>query len=37
MKDVFAENRLKFFGTVNASISHEIKNRMAVINEQAGL
>jgi len=37
MKDMFAENGLKFFGTVNASISHEIKNRLAVINEQAGL
>jgi len=28
---------LGFFGTVTASISHEIKNRMAIINEQAGL
>lgn len=28
---------LAFFGTVTASISHEIKNRMAIINEQAGL
>ncbi len=28
---------LRFFGVVSASISHEIKNRMAVINEQAGL
>lgn len=37
MKDIFADNGLKFFGTVNASISHEIKNRLAVINEQAGL
>lgn len=37
MKDMFAEKELKFFGTVNASISHEIKNRLAVINEQAGL
>ena len=36
-KDRFTENGLKFFGTISASISHEIKNRMAVINEQAGL
>jgi len=28
---------LGFFGKVTASISHELKNRMAVINEQAGL
>ncbi|MGD8369158.1 MAG: hypothetical protein PVG78_16080 [Desulfobacterales bacterium] len=28
---------LAFFGTVTASISHEIKNRIAIINEQAGL
>lgn len=28
---------LRFFGETTASISHEIKNRMAVINEQAGL
>ncbi|MCF8050129.1 MAG: hypothetical protein K9L59_02755 [Desulfobacterales bacterium] len=28
---------LVFFGKVTASISHEIKNRMAIINEQAGL
>lgn len=31
------ETGLKFFGTMSASISHEIKNRMAIINEQAGL
>src|SRR5680860_791484 len=37
MNDSLAETGLKFFGTVSASISHEIKNRMAVINEQAGL
>jgi C4-dicarboxylate-specific signal transduction histidine kinase len=37
MDDSFAETGLKFFGTVSASISHEIKNRMAVVNEQAGL
>jgi C4-dicarboxylate-specific signal transduction histidine kinase len=28
---------LGFFGAVTASISHEIKNRIAIINEQAGL
>jgi len=37
MNDSVAETGLKFFGTVSASISHEIKNRMAVVNEQAGL
>lgn len=37
MKDTPVVTSLKFFGTVNASISHEIKNRLAVINEQAGL
>lgn len=37
MKDTLAETGLAFFGTVSASISHEIKNRMAVVNEQAGL
>jgi hypothetical protein len=37
MDDSIAETGLKFFGTVSASISHEIKNRMAVVNEQAGL
>ncbi|MEJ2587640.1 MAG: histidine kinase [Deltaproteobacteria bacterium] len=35
--DTTAETGLKFFGAVTASISHEIKNRMAIINEQAGL
>ena len=28
---------LKFFGRVNASISHELKNIMAIISESAGL
>ena len=28
---------LRFFGKVNASISHEIRNALAVINENAGL
>jgi C4-dicarboxylate-specific signal transduction histidine kinase len=35
--DMTEETGLKFFGAVTASISHEIKNRMAIINEQAGL
>lgn len=37
MNDSLAEAGLKFFGAMSASVSHEIKNRMAVINEQAGL
>jgi C4-dicarboxylate-specific signal transduction histidine kinase len=28
---------LHFFGAVTASVSHELKNRLAIINEQAGL
>jgi C4-dicarboxylate-specific signal transduction histidine kinase len=28
---------LQFFGTVSASVSHEIKNVLAIINENAGL
>lgn len=28
---------LKFFGEINASISHEIKNVLSIINENAGL
>ena len=28
---------LQFFGKMTASISHEIKNVMAIINESAGL
>ncbi|KAF0188160.1 MAG: histidine kinase A domain-containing [Desulfobulbaceae bacterium] len=31
------ENGLQFFGKVSASISHEIKNVLAIINENAGL
>jgi C4-dicarboxylate-specific signal transduction histidine kinase len=31
------ETGLRFFGKVSASISHEIKNRLAIINENAGL
>ncbi len=32
-----SRDELRFFGQVNASISHEIKNVLAVINEGAGL
>ncbi len=28
---------LRFFGMINASISHEIKNVLAIISESAGL
>jgi signal transduction histidine kinase len=31
------DNNLRFFGKIIASISHEIKNVMAIINEKAGL
>jgi len=31
------ETGLRFFGAMTASISHEIKNCLAIINEQAGL
>ena len=32
-----AQEELRFFGNVSAAISHEINNRIAVINEKAGL
>ena len=35
--DTICETGLRFFGKVSASISHEIKNSLAVINENAGL
>ena len=35
--DIIGEAGLQFFGKVSASISHEIKNVMAIINESAGL
>lgn len=35
--DIFAESGLQFFGKMTASISHEIKNVLAIINENAGL
>ena len=36
-KDLFCYESLGFFGKVNASISHELKNVMAIISETAGL
>ncbi|MBF0225133.1 MAG: HAMP domain-containing histidine kinase [Desulfobacterales bacterium] len=35
--DAICESGLKFFGKISASISHEIKNTLAIINENAGL
>ena len=35
--DTIAETGLQFYGTITASISHEIKNVLAIINENAGL
>ena len=35
--DIYGENALKFFGKMTASISHELKNVLAIINENAGL
>ena len=35
--DVFGKSGLQFFGTMSASISHEIKNVLAILNENAGL
>jgi signal transduction histidine kinase len=35
--DILGEEGLQFFGKMSASISHEIKNVLAVINENAGL
>ncbi len=36
-KELFDYDSLAFFGRVNASISHELKNIMAIISETAGL
>jgi signal transduction histidine kinase len=36
-EDLFNYESLSFFGSVNASISHELKNVMAIISETAGL
>jgi signal transduction histidine kinase len=35
--EIFTESGLQFFGKMTASISHEIKNVLAIINENAGL
>jgi C4-dicarboxylate-specific signal transduction histidine kinase len=35
--EVLGEAGLRFFGKMSASISHEIKNALAIINESAGL
>jgi C4-dicarboxylate-specific signal transduction histidine kinase len=35
--DALGEGGLQFFGKMTASISHEIKNALAIINESAGL
>ena len=31
------ETGLRFFGKINSSISHEMRNVLAIINENAGL
>ena len=36
-KDGFGYDSMAFFGRVNASISHELKNVMAIVSETAGL
>ena len=35
--NIIAETGLQFFGRISASISHEIKNVLAIVNENAGL
>ena len=35
--EIVTETGLQFFGKISASISHEIKNVLAIINENAGL
>ena len=35
--DAAGESSLQFFGKISASLSHEMKNALAVINEHAGL
>lgn len=41
MKDMsdqkFCENELAFFGTITASVSHELNNVLSIINEYSGL
>lgn len=35
--EMIAQEGVRFFGKMSASISHEIKNALAIINEKAGL
>ena len=35
--DTVGENSLQFYGKISASMSHDIKNALAIINENAGL
>jgi signal transduction histidine kinase len=35
--DIITETGLQFFGSISASISHELKNVLAIVNENAGL
>ncbi|QTA92301.1 HAMP domain-containing histidine kinase [Desulfonema magnum] len=35
--DIIGETGIQFFGKISASISHEFKNALAIINENAGL
>ena len=35
--EMIAPEGFRFFGKMSASISHEIKNALAIINENAGL
>lgn len=35
--DIIGESGIQFFGKMSASIAHEIKNALAIINENAGL
>ncbi|MEJ2283420.1 MAG: histidine kinase dimerization/phospho-acceptor domain-containing protein, partial [Desulfobacterales bacterium] len=35
--DIIAETGLQFFGRISASVTHEIKNVLAVVGENAGL
>jgi C4-dicarboxylate-specific signal transduction histidine kinase len=35
--DIITETGLQFFGKISASISHELKNVLAIVNENAGL
>ena len=34
---IITETGLQFFGRISASISHELKNVLAIVNENAGL